>query len=127
MYDDPALGGFQNYLYCRVRGDRVLVSVMKPGGVKPPDVVEWKLLNTLKQAKANALVMDTVGVGAGRPASRDFGLRFGDGGCSPGRHRRWVWFRFGFDVNRCFRPGFGFRGLRLWGRLDRLGRCLLEG
>ncbi len=72
-YHDPAQGAFQNYLFCRVVGDSVGISVIEPGAVHRPDIVAWETLDALDKARDQAVELAPVPVSS-TPVSKTLPL-----------------------------------------------------
>ena len=64
VYDDRAEGAFQNYLFCRVSGESVTVTVREPGKHEPmpPDIVTFESSKALEDTKRRALTLAQVNV-----------------------------------------------------------------
>ncbi len=68
-HPDPARGGFQNYLWCRISGDTVTVEVREPGryAALPADVVTWDAVQALNRAMREVVTIERLSVpGTGR-------------------------------------------------------------
>jgi hypothetical protein len=68
VHDDPAQGAFQNYLFVRVNGDSVEVSVREAGKYEPmpADIVTWESVRAIADIKERALGLSSVTVPQGR-------------------------------------------------------------
>ncbi len=65
VHDDPALGAFQNYLFCQVDGSELTVTVIEPGAIRSPDAVTWDAVGLLERAKREAVRLEPLAARAG--------------------------------------------------------------
>ncbi len=63
-FDNREQGGFQNYLWCRINGDTVTITVREPGRYAPlpASVVTWEAVQALDQARREVVTIERLSV-----------------------------------------------------------------